>query len=71
MTDIFDRAQELEALQREVAIAQARQQPQGESLAECEDCGEAIPAARQAAVAACRRCVDCQQRREWQARRQA
>jgi len=35
--------------------------PQGESLNECEDCGELIPEARRKAVAGVRLCIDCQQ----------
>jgi phage/conjugal plasmid C-4 type zinc finger TraR family protein len=34
---------------------------QGESLAECEDCGAPIPEARRRAVPGVRRCVPCQQ----------
>ncbi|MGR8921284.1 MAG: DksA/TraR family C4-type zinc finger protein [Gammaproteobacteria bacterium] len=33
----------------------------GESLSECEDCGEPIPEARRAAVPGVRRCVACQE----------
>lgn len=62
--DIFDRAQELEAFQRETAIAAATPHDQGESLAECEDCGDEIPAARREAAKGCTRCVDCQQHHE-------
>jgi phage/conjugal plasmid C-4 type zinc finger TraR family protein len=36
----------------------------GPSLAECEDCGEDIPEARQAAVSGCTTCVQCQAVRE-------
>ena len=32
----------------------------GESLAECEDCGEPIPQARREALAGVRRCIACQ-----------
>jgi phage/conjugal plasmid C-4 type zinc finger TraR family protein len=34
--------------------------PRGESLTNCEECGEAIPAARRRAVPGVRRCVQCQ-----------
>ena len=34
--------------------------PRGESLTHCEECGEAIPAARREAVPGVRLCVDCQ-----------
>lgn len=32
-----------------------------DSLTQCEDCGEDIPAARQLVVKGCTRCVECQQ----------
>lgn len=41
----------------------------GEGLDECEECGEAIPAARRRALPAARTCVQCQSARD--ARRQA
>lgn len=62
--DIFDRAQELEAFQRDTAITAALPHAQGVSLVECEDCGEEIPAARRTAAKGCTRCLDCQQRHE-------
>lgn len=36
--------------------------PKGESLAECEECGEPIPAARRRALPGVRRCVACQEK---------
>ena len=46
----------------EDAVERARQQlPKGESLSECEACGNEIPAARQKAVPGVRLCVECQQ----------
>ncbi|HJU21576.1 MAG TPA: DksA/TraR family C4-type zinc finger protein [Casimicrobiaceae bacterium] len=45
----------------ESEIERARSRiPQGESLANCEDCGEPIPEARRHAVPGVRRCRDCQ-----------
>lgn len=45
----------------EDAVARARSRlPRGESLRECEDCGEPIPEARRQAVPGVRRCVGCQ-----------
>ena len=38
--------------------------PAGESLTHCEDCGEAIPERRRAALAGVRTCVPCQQERD-------
>jgi len=34
--------------------------PNGASLAECEECGEDIPSARQAAIPGVRLCITCQ-----------
>jgi phage/conjugal plasmid C-4 type zinc finger TraR family protein len=36
----------------------------GESLAECEACGNDIPEARQKAVDGCRTCIECERVRE-------
>lgn len=65
MSDLFDRAQDLEALQRERALAaQAQCLPQGPTRMQCEDCGEAIPLKRRQAMPGCRRCLACQQQHE-------
>jgi len=46
----------------EEAIERARGQlPRGESLRECEECGEAIPEGRRTAVPGVRLCIDCQE----------
>jgi len=46
----------------EDAIARARSRlPHGESLCKCEECGEAIPEARRAAVPGVRLCISCQE----------
>jgi len=46
----------------EDAVELARSQlPRGESLNECEECGEAIPEARREAIPGVRLCVSCQQ----------
>ena len=46
----------------EDAVQRARSQlPRGESLSECEECGDAIPEARRHAVPGVRLCVSCQQ----------
>ena len=43
------------------AVKRARSSlPQGDSLRECEDCGDAIPEARRAAVPGVRLCITCQ-----------
>lgn len=61
----FDRAQALELLQREAAIAAALAgpRPSGPSLQYCQDCDEEIPEARQA-LGGITRCVPCQTRKE-------
>ena len=44
------------------AVQRARSQmAKGESLIECEECGETIPEARRKAVPGVRRCVTCQE----------
>jgi phage/conjugal plasmid C-4 type zinc finger TraR family protein len=46
----------------EDAVQRVRSQlPRGESLHECEECGEAIPEARRKAVPGVRLCVGCQE----------
>ncbi|WP_047396523.1 TraR/DksA family transcriptional regulator [Chitinibacter sp. ZOR0017] len=65
MTDIFDRASDLEQWQRDKAIAIAREQVESTvtSLG-CHDCGEPIPEARRNAQRHCTRCVPCQTKYE-------
>jgi len=47
------------------AVLRARgMMPSGEGSAECDDCGEEIPAARRAALPATRTCVGCQTKRD-------
>lgn len=44
------------------AVEQARRRlPSGESLTNCEECGDEIPEARREAVPGVRLCVPCQQ----------
>lgn len=44
------------------AVEKARSRlPKGESLSHCEECGDAIPEARRAAIAGVRLCLGCQQ----------
>ncbi len=46
-------------------VARARSLlPRGESLTECEECGEEIPLARRKALPGVRLCVACQQEHE-------
>jgi len=67
--DDMDRVQECcEQYLDDALAAQQRSMPRGESLAECEDCGEPIPEARRKAMPGCRRCIDCQTLHEnWRA----
>ncbi|MCL1075655.1 DksA/TraR family C4-type zinc finger protein [Shewanella dokdonensis] len=45
----------------EDALARVRGElPKGESLTECEECGETIPEARRLAIPGVRLCVSCQ-----------
>lgn len=62
MPDLFDRAAELEEQHRQRALdAQGRRCDfQKPSLANCQECGEEIPAERQA-VGGVTRCVPCQE----------
>lgn len=51
------------------AVAGARARiPAGESLHTCEDCGDAIPERRRAALAGVRTCVACQGERDKEVR---
>lgn len=68
MTDIFDRATELEEQQREDALAEARYQRERErarpSADECQVCGARIPKKRQQAVPGVQTCIHCQEELE-------
>lgn len=61
--DQFDRAQALEAAEREAILQGKRGESERQarfSLSHCEDCGEPIEAKRQALVKGVKRCVGCQ-----------
>jgi len=59
--DDMDRAQEInDQFLGDVLAEHQRNMPKGDSLVECEDCGEPIPEARRRAMPGCRRCIDCQ-----------
>lgn len=69
MSDIVDRAQELEEAEREDGLNDVRRQLRAGdwrelSSEECEGCGETIPDARREAVVGVRYCIDCQSRIE-------
>ncbi len=53
-----------------VELARSRL-PSGRSLSHCEECGEAIPAARREAIPGVRRCVTCQEAMDQQESAQA
>ena len=63
MTDLYDRAAEIEQFHRETAIRKQAEKnnPAAVSAYECEECGEPIPEARRQAVLGCRCCISCQQ----------
>ncbi|MFZ6687522.1 TraR/DksA family transcriptional regulator [Undibacterium sp. SXout11W] len=70
MTDIYDRATELEEQDRERALAEhaKRSAIAGKTVEDsakfCDDCGIDIPLKRRQAMPGCQRCVTCQQRKE-------
>lgn len=58
--DIYDRAQQLEAAERDHCIAQARRAvPTGESPVGCEHCTGLIEPARRLALPGVRTCIGC------------
>lgn len=63
--DEFDRAQESEERDRQLALAlHARGRRRGPSAEICIDCGANIPEARRIAMVGCERCVDCAEQLE-------
>ncbi|MCD9491066.1 TraR/DksA family transcriptional regulator [Photobacterium phosphoreum] len=67
MADVIDNGCETATQFTEMALARHRatsRQPQQQSAAECEECGDIIPTARQLAVPGCQCCVLCQQIKE-------
>ncbi len=70
MTDIFDRASELEQKTRERALAAQAQRAAlmgktvADSAIECRDCGDEIPLKRREAMPGCQCCIHCQAYRE-------
>ena len=67
MTDQFDRAQQLEEMQREIALNKHRTFQAVSSLY-CEDCDAPNPEKRRQMIQGVTRCVTCQQRFEMQQR---
>lgn len=73
MTDLYDRATQVEELDREAAILRQRQRQQAQAPAltagvvlECVECGEPIPIERRQAAQGCTRCIGCAQDNERQ-----
>lgn len=70
MTDIFDRATELEEIARDEALARQQQRsrnainPALESAEDCVACGEIIPEPRRAALPGVQHCIACAQQKE-------
>lgn len=73
MTDLYDRATQVEELDREAAIMRQRQRQQTQApvliagvVLECIECGEPIPIERRQAVQGCTRCISCAEENERQ-----
>lgn len=52
------------SIKDELARMKAGRQPVGESLKQCAECEEPIPAARRRAIPGVKLCIDCQQERD-------
>lgn len=63
MTDQFDRAQQLEEMQREIALKKHRTF-KAISRLYCEDCDVPIPEKRRQTIQGVTRCVICQEQEE-------
>nr|DAI54635.1 MAG TPA: DksA-like zinc finger domain containing protein [Caudoviricetes sp.] len=63
MTDQFDRAQQLEEMQREIALKKHRTF-KAVSRLYCEDCDAPIPEKRRQMILGVTRCVTCQELEE-------
>lgn len=69
MTDQFDRAQQLEEMQREIALKKHRtfkavSRLYCEDCEDCEDCDAPIPEKRRQMIQGVTRCVTCQEQEE-------
>ena len=58
--DIADIANDYEDIRRQKLI-DSRERYEGESAADCEECGVDIPEARRMAVPGCKLCRDCKE----------
>ncbi|HHF5495195.1 TPA: TraR/DksA C4-type zinc finger protein [Haemophilus influenzae] len=63
MTDQFDRAQQLEEMQHEIALKKHRTF-KAVSRLYCEDCDAPIPEKRRQMIQGVTRCVTCQEQEE-------
>ncbi|OOF45788.1 TraR/DksA C4-type zinc finger protein [Rodentibacter trehalosifermentans] len=63
MTDQFDRAQQIEEMQREIALKKHRTF-KAVSRLYCEDCDAPIPEKRRQTIQGVTRCVICQEQEE-------
>jgi RNA polymerase-binding transcription factor DksA len=72
MSDIAEMAERIEAQHRADAIERQRRASAGTATdmryTHCTDCAAEIPAARRQAVRNCRRCIECEQAADLQAR---
>lgn len=55
---------QIEDTVKDAVLAARARMPSGDSATECDDCGEAIPAKRRAALPGVRTCVACQAERD-------
>ena len=52
------------SIEDELKRMQSRRGPEGASLTDCAECGEAIPEARRNAIPGVKLCIDCQSERD-------
>lgn len=62
----YEHAARLEEAERQAALAAATRAMSAAGQADCEDCGEPIPASRRAALPSAIRCFWCQSEHEQQ-----
>lgn len=64
MSDLFDQASAIEAMDRDLRIQAVREAAGQSTVAavddDCMDCGDAVGEERRAALPGARRCVECQ-----------
>ncbi len=65
----IEHAQEMVALERDMAVKAVSRALAQPGAADCSDCGEEISEERRAAMPSARRCITCESRREVAARR--